>query len=115
METAPITREQLDKCIGSSTYQICHENIATEIGYSSCLATLFFQGALEAIRVCDTHKVFLPSREQAFNLGFGVWLILCAHDSYTFVESDILATTASNMRLMRAVKSALSPFLVDVS
>ena len=97
METAPISQAQLEKCIGSTAYQICHENIATEMGYSSCLATLFFQGTLEALKVCETHKIFLPAREQAYNLGYGVWLILSAHDSYTLTESDLLATTASDM------------------
>ena len=36
METAAISQGQLDKCIGSSKHQICHENMATEIGHSSC-------------------------------------------------------------------------------
>ena len=39
MKTAAISQGQLDKCIGSSKYQICHRNMATEIGHSSCWQT----------------------------------------------------------------------------
>ena len=46
-KTAPITTEQLAKYIGSSKYQICHENIATETTHASCLATLFRKGQLK--------------------------------------------------------------------
>ena len=80
-ETAPITTEQLAKCIGSSRYQICHKNIATETTHASCLATLFRKGTIEALGVCDTEKVYLPARDQAENLGFGVWLITSATDA----------------------------------
>ena len=51
METAAISQGQLDKCIGSSKHQICHENMATEIGHSSCLANLLFKGTLDALKV----------------------------------------------------------------
>ena len=30
METSLVTRDQPDKCIGSSKYRICHETLATE-------------------------------------------------------------------------------------
>ena len=39
MKTAAISQGQLEKCIGSSKYQICHRNMATEIGNSSCWQT----------------------------------------------------------------------------
>ena len=52
-ETAPITTEQLAKCIGSSRYQICHESIATETTRASCLVTLFRKGTIEALGMCD--------------------------------------------------------------
>ena len=48
METSLVTRDQLDKCIGSSKYGICHETLATENKDSSCLATLFFGNTMDA-------------------------------------------------------------------
>ena len=50
METAVITGNDLKHCLGSSTYQICHEMIPTETGHGSCLATLFFKGNLDTLK-----------------------------------------------------------------
>ena len=85
METAAISHGKLDKCIGSKKYQICHENMATEMGHSSCLANLFFKGTLDALKVCDTEKMSSPVREQAQNLGFGVWLNTSAFDGHSLM------------------------------
>ena len=68
-----------------------------DTGYSSCLAILVFQGTLGALNVCESHNEFLSARGQANNFGYGVWFILSAHVSYTFTESDLSATTASDM------------------
>ena len=54
METSLATRDQLDKCIGSSKYRICHETLATENKDSSCLATLYFGNIMDALEVCDS-------------------------------------------------------------
>ena len=43
METTTLTQKQLDNCIGSSTYRICHETMETHLAQSSCLATLCYQ------------------------------------------------------------------------
>ena len=39
--------------------------------------------------MCDTEKVYLPARDQAENLGFGVWLITSATDAYTLTEEIV--------------------------
>ena len=49
METSLVTRDQVDKCIGSSKYRICHETLATE---SKC-------GCSPLIRM----RVFKPHNE----------------------------------------------------
>ena len=64
------------------------------MGHSSCIATLFFESSVDALSVCDTSLVSLPSTEQATNLGFGFWLITSANDDFLFRES--LATAASS-------------------
>ena len=42
-ETALISRAQMDLCIGSSRYSICHEGLATEGVQSSCLSLFFLE------------------------------------------------------------------------
>ena len=86
----------MNKCIGSSNYQICYEGIATETRSSSCLATLFSDSAIDAIKVCDTVTTRLPLTEKAKNLGYGVWLITSATDDYKLIEDDITPGSATN-------------------
>ena len=107
METAAISQGQLDKCIGSSKYQIFHENTAREIEPSSCLANLFFKGTLDALKVCDTEKMFLPMKEHAKSLGFGVWLITSAHDGYSSMETSTLSSSDSTMRKFKGCRICL--------
>ena len=107
METTPLTTDQLSKCLGSSRYRICYESMATEIAYSSCLATLFFKSPIDALGVCETEKVFLPVREQAKNLGFGIWLVTSANDGYTLTESNILSNRASDMQKFKGCRVCL--------
>ena len=64
------------------------------MGHSSCMATLFFDSSVDALSVCDTSLVSLPSTEQATNLGFGIWLITSVNDDFIFRESH--ATAASS-------------------
>ena len=49
MESTPVTKDQLDNCIGSSRYQICHENVATQMRHASSLSILYFKGTIGAI------------------------------------------------------------------
>ena len=55
---------------------------------------LFF-GPIDALAVCETTAITLPSIEQATNLGFGIWLITSANADFTFRESS-LATSSSS-------------------
>ena len=52
--------------------------IATETGYDSCLATMYFKDSVAALQVCETEQIVLPATEKAGNLGYGVWLITSA-------------------------------------
>ena len=88
-ETAHLSQQQLDRCIGSSRYQICHESMATERSQKSCLSALFFSTVIDAIKVCETEKIFLPTTEKADNLGHGIWLITSATSSYSLVETNM--------------------------
>ena len=89
IETAVLSKFQLGKCLGSSNYRICHETIPTELGHSSCLATLFFGTTLDALVTCPTENVVLPVIEAAENLGYGIWVILSATDTFTMRESSM--------------------------
>ena len=52
-ETATLSRDQLSHCIGSSLYSICHQGLATAERNSSCLAMLFFETLVRAMKYCD--------------------------------------------------------------
>ena len=88
----------MEKCIGSSRYQICHENMATQMRYASCLSKLHFKGTMDAMQVFKTEKVFLPMREKASNLGYGVWLLLSSNESYPLIDSYIIKSENAGVR-----------------
>ena len=88
METATLTQQQLDNCLGSSTYRICLETMETHLAQSSCLATLCFHTTVVALSVCQTEKVLLPTPETARNLGYGIWLITSAKQ-FTWREYNL--------------------------
>ena len=56
----------------------------------SCLSTLYFEGTIDAMQICETEKVFLPMREQKFNLGYRVSLLLSSNEGYLLIELYIL-------------------------
>ena len=78
MESSVLSKDQFEQCPGSFKYRICSETFPTELGHSSCIASLFFDTPLEALSVCETYITSLPSPEQASNLGYGIWLITSA-------------------------------------
>ena len=47
-----MTQQQLDNCLGSSTYLLCHEKMETHLAQSSCLATLYFHTPVVALSLC---------------------------------------------------------------
>ena len=65
-ETASVSRQQLDQCIGSSRYSICQQGFATEGSGSSCLSLLFFGNLVQAMKVCESLK-----KRLTLNLAFG--------------------------------------------
>ena len=67
-----------------------------QIGHPSCFATLYFFSPIDALAVCETTAITLPSIEQATNLGFGIRLITSANADFTFRESSSLATSTSS-------------------
>ena len=57
---------------------------------------MFFFSLIDALAVCETTAITLPSIEQATNLGFGIWLITSANADFNFRESSSLATSTSS-------------------
>ena len=57
---------------------------------------IVFFSPIDALAVCETTAITLPSIEQATNLGFGIWLITSANADFTFRESSSLATSTSS-------------------
>ena len=96
LESSVLSEEQFEHCLGSSKYRICSEGFPTQIGHTSCIATLYFFGPFDALAVCETTAITLLSIEQATNLGFGIWFITSANADFTFRESSSLATSTSS-------------------
>ena len=71
--------------------------IATDAGYDSCLATLYFKHSVAALQVCETEQTVLPATEKAENLGYGVLLITSATTAYALFESNTESTTSSGI------------------
>ena len=100
-ETSLVTRDQLDKCIGSSKYRICLETLATENKDSSCFATLYFANIMDALEVCDTDPVPLPLKVKATKLGYGIWLITSAQANFEFKENYMDATSVARSKTVK--------------
>ena len=95
LETFVLSEEQFEHCLGSLMYRICSKVFPTQIGHPSCIATLYFC-PIDALAVCETTDIALPSIQQAKNLGFGIWLITSANADFTFCESSSVATSSSS-------------------
>ena len=107
METSLVTRDQLDKCIGSSKYRICHETLATENKDSSCRATLYFGNVMDALEVCDTVPVPVSLKVKATNLGYGIWLITSAQANFEFKEIFMDATKLAGSKTVKGCRICL--------
>ena len=86
MESTVLSFEQIEDCLGSARYKICHKTMETHLWQSSCLATLYFDNAIAALQVCEPEQVSLPKPEKATNLGYGILLITSASDAFTLRE-----------------------------
>ena len=104
MEVLLVTRDQLDKCISSSKYRICHETLATKNKDSSCLVILYFGIIMDALEVCETVTVPLPLKAEATNLGYGVWLITSANANFEFRENYMDAKTLAGSKTVKGCR-----------
>ena len=93
LKSSVLSEEQFEHRLGSSKYRICSEAFPTQIGHPSCIAALCFFSPIDALAICETTAITLPSIEQATILGFGIWLITSANADFTFRESSSLATS----------------------
>ena len=82
LESSVLSEEPFEHCLGSSKYRICSEVFPTQIRHLSCIATLCFFSPIDALAVCETTAITLPSIEEATNLGFGIWLITSANADF---------------------------------
>ena len=89
MESTTLSQIQFKICIGSSNYRICHEPLASQTNHPSCYATLFLISSLKAAETCDTEFVYVPTKVQAENLGYGILLIMSASDAYKMREYNV--------------------------
>ena len=61
IETRVLTEKQNSKCLGTTSYRICHQTMETQLEQSLNLATLFSLSAITALTVRETQKILLPT------------------------------------------------------
>ncbi len=69
--TAPMTGEELNRCVGSKSYAVCLNHFATYLNPTSCLAHLKMENDNKALSYCKVENMKLPYPKQAQNLGDG--------------------------------------------
>ncbi len=80
--TAPLTKEDLESCVGSRNFAICLNHFAISANPTSCVANLKLGNLNRARSTCKVQSIPLPSPEQATNLGRGKWLITAANTRF---------------------------------
>ncbi len=80
--TAPLTKDDLEACVGSRNYAICLTHFAISANPTSCVANLKLGNENRAFSICKVKSTPLPNPEQATNLGRGKWLITAAHPRF---------------------------------
>ena len=113
MESMTISQVQYDSCLGSSRYKICHEPLASQANDPSCLATLFLSSSLKVAETCDTEVIYLPTQVQADNLGYGIWLLTSAIDTYEMREYSLQEQHKSWNRLIPGCKICIITVACD--
>ena len=88
-QTATLSSSQLEQCIGSSSYSICHDVLATAERDSSCLSLIFFENLLHAMKFCSVRLHVLPSKARFTNLKYGIGLIERATDDFRMHEFNV--------------------------
>ena len=73
--TAPITKDDLDMCVGSRSYAICLNHFAISSKPTSCIANLKLGNENKALSTCKVQSLALSYPEQATNIEGGKWLI----------------------------------------
>ena len=106
-DTMTLSQEQYEACTGSTTYKICHQNMASYRNSLSCLATLRLGSTLRATETCDTEVFYLPTEVQATNLGYGIWLLLSATDNYDITELSLEPALKEETRIFKGCKICL--------
>ncbi len=80
--TAPMTGEELSKCVGSKNYAVCLNHFATYLNPTSCLAHLKMENDDKALSYCKVENIKLPYPEQAQNLGDRQWLVIASNPHF---------------------------------
>ena len=72
---ALLSKDEINRCVGSSSFSVCVNAFSLEIAQHTCLGPLLINNHLTALQECEIKTVKLPFKEKARNLGNGKWLI----------------------------------------
>ena len=107
-QTATLPSAQLEQCIGSSRYSICHDSLARAERDSSCLSMLFFESLLHAMTFCSVKPHVCPTKSRASRLKYELWLTELATDDFRMHEFSVDARHNYQSLPTTTVISALS-------
>ena len=62
---------------------------------------------MDALLTCPTGNVVLPVIEAAENLGYGIWVILSATDTFTMRESPMDSSNALQVKTYPSCQTCL--------
>ena len=86
---ALLSQNEIDSCIGSSSFSVCTNGFSLETAEDTCLGALLIGNQFAAQQNCNINTVKLPVKEKAKNLGNGKWLITSASDKFDMFLSEM--------------------------
>ena len=89
---ALLSQQQIDNCLGSSSFPVCINGFSLETAENTCLGSLLIGNQFSALQNCNILTVKLPIKEKAKNLGNGKWLITSSCKNVDLFLSDLKNT-----------------------
>ena len=65
------------------------QRVASISCHPSWLATLFLSSSLKTANPCETMVFYIPTQIQAYNLGYGAWILTSATDTNDMREYSL--------------------------
>ena len=92
-----LSHDEIDRCVGSSSFSVCINGFSLETAHDTCLGSLLIGNHSIVSQKCDIKTVKLPVKEKGRNIGNGKWMIISAAPNFDMY----LSTMRNNDQLTR--------------